>query len=196
MTASSNISHDATSRRAVLAGLLATGLMSQSGAASAYGNWDGVSSAIGSCPLEDGADCRMRILQGDKQGLGSYEAQADNKTKVSGTVQGVPVADMNDKYVVETYALIDKILNYTSLDVYDPDRVKLVQSLKKEGPEWVSKYARGGSARKQSARKFYIVVDSLSGHFASNGYAPLPYAKKNQLFANIDLTKEYLQEGK
>lgn len=33
----------------------------------------------------------------------------------------------------------------------------------------VSKYARGGSARKQSARKFYIVIDALQGHFAANG---------------------------
>lgn len=46
-----------------------------------------------------------------------------------------------------------------------------IASIKAEGSKWVSKYARGGSARKQSARKFYIVIDALQGHFAANGCA-------------------------
>ena len=33
----------------------------------------------------------------------------------------------------------------------------------------MSKYARGGSVRSQSARRMYIAVDALLGHFASNG---------------------------
>ena len=52
--------------------------------------------------------------------------------------------------------------------------LQLVKELKAEAPGWVSKYARGGSARKQSARKAYIVVDALSGHFASNGWVVWP----------------------
>ncbi len=36
-----------------------------------------------------------------------------------------------------------------------------VQLLRKDGSTWVSKYARGGSARKLSARRFYIAVDAL-----------------------------------
>ena len=47
--------------------------------------------------------------------------------------------------------------------------LQLVKELKVEGPQWVSKYARGGNVRATSARKFYIVIDALSGHFASNG---------------------------
>jgi hypothetical protein len=35
----------------------------------------------------------------------------------------------------------------------------------------VSKYARGGHVRKQSARKFYNAVDAIIGHFAANGCA-------------------------
>ena len=46
---------------------------------------------------------------------------------------------------------------------------QVVKRLKAEGPAWVSKYARGGSARKLSARKMYIAVDALQGHLASNG---------------------------
>lgn len=48
-------------------------------------------------------------------------------------------------------------------------RVPLIKVLKAEGLEWVSKYARGGSARKESARRMYIAVDALIGHLASNG---------------------------
>ena len=36
-----------------------------------------------------------------------------------------------------------------------------MQSLKKDTSDWASKYARGGSARKLSARKFYVAVDAL-----------------------------------
>lgn len=46
--------------------------------------------------------------------------------------------------------------------------------LKKDGLDWVSKYARGGSARKVSARTFYIAIDAIQGHVASSGYAPFP----------------------
>ena len=35
------------------------------------------------------------------------------------------------------------------------------QALKKDGASWAAKYARGGSARKLSARKFYVAVDML-----------------------------------
>ena len=46
---------------------------------------------------------------------------------------------------------------------------QLIKELKAEMPAWVSKYARGGSARTVSARKLYVVVDAISGHFAANG---------------------------
>lgn len=44
-----------------------------------------------------------------------------------------------------------------------------LQVLKSDGRAWTSKYARGGSARKNSARSLYIVVDALQGHITSNG---------------------------
>lgn len=47
--------------------------------------------------------------------------------------------------------------------------LQLIKELKAEMPAWVSKYARGGSARTVSARKLYVVVDAISGHFAANG---------------------------
>lgn len=47
-----------------------------------------------------------------------------------------------------------------------------LQTLKTDGAAWASKYARGGSARKLSARKFYIVVDALQGHLTTNGIPP------------------------
>ena len=51
------------------------------------------------------------------------------------------------------------------------------QLLRKDGSAWVSKYARGGSARKLSARRFYIAVDALQVRAARillAMHAPLP----------------------
>ena len=44
-----------------------------------------------------------------------------------------------------------------------------LQLLKSDARLWTSKYARGGSVRKPSARKIYIVVDALQGHLTSTG---------------------------
>ena len=52
---------------------------------------------------------------------------------------------------------------------HPPPSCQVIKELKADMPKWVSKYARGGSARKTSARKLYVVVDAISGHFASNG---------------------------
>lgn len=54
-------------------------------------------------------------------------------------------------------------------DVYDKARVPLIKELKAEAQAWVTKYARGGSVRKQSARKFYIAIDAVLGFLVSNG---------------------------
>jgi hypothetical protein len=53
--------------------------------------------------------------------------------------------------------------------VYDKARPKFIAALKAAGLAWVSKYARGGSVRKQSARAMYNAVDAVVGHLASNG---------------------------
>lgn len=55
------------------------------------------------------------------------------------------------------------------LAVYNRQRVPLIKSLKEDSNVWVSKYARGGSVRKVSARKMYIAVDAVQGHLASAG---------------------------
>jgi hypothetical protein len=54
-------------------------------------------------------------------------------------------------------------------DVYDKQRQLLIKRLKVDGSTWVSKYARGGSAKTQSARNMYIAVDAVQGYMASNG---------------------------
>jgi hypothetical protein len=54
-------------------------------------------------------------------------------------------------------------------DPYDKARPPLIKLLKTDSANWVSQYARGGSARKLSARTFYNAVDAVSGHIASNG---------------------------
>jgi len=83
-----------------------------------------------------------------------------------------------------------------SLDPYDPDRVDIVKAVKKQGQEWASKYARGGSARTVSARKFYIAVDAIQGHLASNGYAPFPKNKATKILEDVDSALQLISEGK
>ena len=46
-------------------------------------------------------------------------------------------------------------------DPYDKRRPALFKDIKKTSNEWVGAYARGGNVRKQSARSFYVAVDSL-----------------------------------
>ena len=75
-------------------------------------------------------------------------------------------------------------------------RLFCVQALRKDGATWVAKYARGGSARKVSARRMYIAIDALQGHLASNGFAPFPKNKVPVLLANVQQSEQLLAEGK
>ncbi len=70
------------------------------------------------------------------------------------------------------------------------------QALRKDGATWVAKYARGGSARKVSARRMYIAIDALQGHLASNGFAPFPKNKVPVLLGNVQQSQQLLAEGK
>jgi len=99
------------------------------------------------------------------------------------------------EYTQATVALSEVVDKYFTLDPYDPERATLVKTLKMDGAAWASKYARGGSARKLSARKFYIVVDALQGHLTSNGFAPLPPAKTKLLQKNLNETRDLLARG-
>lgn len=181
----------APARRAAAAAVAALQLL----ALPASAMWDGESSAIGSCPLGDaGTECRSRILARD--GLGSYSSAVDNATKVGGMATGIPVAKLDSQYQKDTAVLADAILQYLNGDVYDEARPALVKTLKTDGAAWVSKYARGGSARTTSARKFYIAVDAVGGHVASNGLAPFPRNKAEKVVNDITEAVKLLQEGK
>ncbi|KAK9806731.1 hypothetical protein WJX72_000866 [[Myrmecia] bisecta] len=182
-------------RRGVLLGLGSALLLLPAQQASAGFGWDGSSSAIGSCALgEAGDECRKAVLLKDKADVSSYGASS-SATKAT-TATGVPVAEMSDEYTLATLELGEAIEKYASLDLYDPQRVKVIQLLKKDGAAWASKYARGGSARKLSARRFYISIDALQGHIASNGFAPFPKQKLAVILKNWEETKQLLAEGR
>ncbi|KAI7840082.1 hypothetical protein COHA_006212 [Chlorella ohadii] len=186
-------------RRSLLAGLALLAAAAPSAPSLAVASrWDGESSAVGSCALgAAGDDCRLQILKQDRAKLDSYEATANETGKVGGMQSGVPVATLDAAYVKATNQLSDKILAYaTFADPADPARFQVIKELKAEMPAWVSKYARGGSARTVSARKLYVVVDAISGHFASNGLAPLPASKLNKLKADVEAVQELLAQGK
>lgn len=161
------------------------------------GRWDGESSAIGSCELGDaGNDCRLQIIMNDKADMASYDKAVTAKKK-NGSVSGVPVAEMGDAYSRDTLALTDKILAYAAFpDPADPARIKLVKELKGDLPAWVSRYARGGNARKVSARKIYVVADAISAHFANNGLGPFPKAKLAKLVVDVRAAIDLVAEGK
>lgn len=164
--------------------------------ASAGFGWDGSSSAIGSCALgEEGDDCRIQTLQ--KATEKGFEAYGDAvKERPQQNTVGIAVAEMKDEYSKETLALGQQIQAYASMDLYNAERPKLVQLLRKDGSAWVSRYARGGSARKLSARRFYIAVDALQGHLASNGMAPFPKNKIPVLLANVAQAEALIAQGK
>jgi hypothetical protein len=163
--------------------------------APALAMWDGKSAATGSCALGDAGDeCRRASLARDQ--LASYSSAKSNSSKLGNAASGVPVADLNSQYVLETRKLGDAIIKYATADPYDEERLALVKQLKADGPVWVSKYARGGSARTLSARRFYIAVDAVEGHLASNGLAPFPRNKLEKLKTDIEDTDRLLEQGK
>ena len=157
--------------------------------------WDGESSAIVSCPLgEEGEQCRANTIAKDK--MLTY-GQMNNSGKLSGSATGVPVSDVTSSvYKRDTMALAESLKTYMTLDPSDDNRVGLVKTLKKESLDWVSKYARGGSARAKSARTLYVVVDAVQGHLASNGYAPFPRMKATKLVEQVDTSMEFLAQGR
>lgn len=106
------------------------------------------------------------------------------------------MAKLDQKYVDDTIKMGDLLLNYANLGLEDPSRVKVVKELKAEGQKWVSQYARGGSARTASARKFYIAIDAVEGHLATNGFAPFPRAKIEKVVGLIDESRELLKQGR
>ena len=59
------------------------------------------------------------------------------------------MANLDSEYAQETLKLADEIERYLNMDVYDRERVPLIKDMKIKSTNWVSKYARGGSARSQ-----------------------------------------------
>jgi len=140
---------------------------------------------------EDAA-CRQNALARDAGKQESYGQVSSRKFEL---VEGVPVAKLDQTYINDTLKLSEDIEQYCSMDVYDKARPGLIRTLKSDGTTWVTKYARGGSARSQSARRMYIAVDAVVGHLASNGYAPLPPVKVKAVIKSVDEAKDFLSKG-
>lgn len=106
-----------------------------------------------------------------------------------------PVSKLDAAYITETLALADQIEQYMTLDVYDKGRGPLIKDMKVKCGNWVSKYARGGSARTQSARKMYVAVDSVIGFLSNAGLAPLPKKKVDVTRQSLDEARAFLEKG-
>lgn len=107
------------------------------------------------------------------------------------------MAVLDSAYVQSSIGLMDDIEAYLALDPKDgKTRFNLSKKLKTEGLAWVAQYARGGSARSQSARKLYIAVDGLVGFLASNGIGPVPKAKIQATLVAVNDARKLLAEAK
>jgi len=147
------------------------------------------------CDLgEEGVECRMQAIEKDAaKGKEDYSKISNQEIK---TVYGTPVSEMSEEYTKETYALRDLLSTYVQLDPYDKQRPVMFKEVKKSSADWVSKYARGGNVRKQSARTFYVAVDAIQGHIAQNGLAPLPKSKAAKLLEDMERGTEFIVAGK
>lgn len=148
---------------------------------------------------QDDTECRRKALINDTGLGGPVKEDYGGKSaeKKFAAAPNVPVGTLDGEYARATSKLREDIIQYAKSDPQDPkSRVPLIKTLKQEGSEWVSKYARGGSARNQSARTMYIAVDAVIGHLASNGYAPMPGPKIRVALANCDKAMAFLAENK
>lgn len=181
----------AVARRHALGMLIGASLLSGS---PAYAAFSGTPTVCADQDTGEAADeCRAKILARD---AGNQEDYSKFEGRTSRVVQGVPVSVIDDEYTRSTLDLAEKLETYFVIDVYDKQRVPLIKQIKADSQAWVSKYARGGSVRKQSARRFYIAVDTVLGHLASNGLAPFPARKAGTVKGSIEEAKALLADGK
>lgn len=173
----------AVPRRAALAAALALVPLP---ARAAIGRWDGTSSALGSCPVGPAGDgCRAGLLAADvSKGIKLSGASSGASAPLSAA--STTAATLDGPYAAATRSLAADIKAYLALAPDDSTRIPAGRKLRADGAAWVSKYARGGSARAPSARTFYIAVDAIMGHLAANGAAPFPAAKAPKLAASVD----------
>lgn len=150
---------------------------------------------------DEAGDCRRAALARDDGARQSYASAkqrgSDAATELKPVAGTNPVAKLDSAYVRDTQQLGDKIRAYVSVPADDARaRAPLVKSLRADCQQWASKYARGGSARSQSARSMYVAVDAVMGHLASNGVAPLPSNKLKEVGASLEASAAFLDEGR
>jgi hypothetical protein len=142
---------------------------------------------------EEADECRAAVLQRD---AGKQEDYAKFEGRSARLAPNVPVSAMDDEYTKATLALATALESYMASQPYDKGRSGAIKDLKAGAQAWVTKYARGGSVRKQSARRFYVAVDAVLGYLASNGLAPFPAAKARTVRATVEEALALLAEGK
>ncbi|KAG2482709.1 hypothetical protein HYH03_018366 [Edaphochlamys debaryana] len=152
-----------------------------------------------SADAEDGdqsAACFQQLLAKDVDAVKDARFKTEANRSFTAAAN-VPVASLDSEFARATLKLRERIISYATSDLEDyKNRVPLIKELKIEAAEWVSKYARGGNVRSDSARRMYIAVDAVVGHLASQGYAAMPKAKLTTVLKNLDQAKDFLEQGK
>lgn len=180
-----------------LASLFASGARPMAAFAGQYTGrktWDGTVKG-GNCELgEEGDECRLQEIGKDQKKLIESVRKGSDNAPTSTSSQAVSKID--EEYFKSTDELIQEINAYLELDVFDKRRREATGEIQTNGKTWVSKYAPGGSARLQSAQKIYVIVDSLLGHFAQNGFAPLPQDRKTSIQTGMESASLLLAQNK
>lgn len=140
---------------------------------------------------EAGDVCRQQELAAD-----AAAGKQASYQQLSSSEPAKKVSKLDDEYASATRGLADAIGAYLAADVYDKARPGLIKALKTDASAWVAKYARGGSARSQSARKMYVAADAVLGYLASNGLAPMPAAKAKVVTETAAAALDFLAEGR
>lgn len=190
-------SSSSSSRRAALAALLALG--STTAAAALTSPLPALAQTNVLCNQAEtddaAADCRRAALASDE--LSSYGKASARAADAERPAPNVPVAKLDSQYARDTLAMRDSIAAYVAIPADDARaRAPLVKKLRAECTKWASAYARGGSARSQSARSMYVAVDAVMGHLASNGIAPLGAGKLREVSASLEASAAFLADGK
>ncbi|CAG9460099.1 unnamed protein product [Pedinophyceae sp. YPF-701] len=120
-------------------------------------------------------------------------AQASQTGKLGVDTELAPVDDEYGRATLELGELMRFYL--TTTDLYDPKRFEAYKNMKPAIKTWTSKYAPGGSTRRESQRKMYILGDAFLGQFNSNGVAPFPRKKAEQMLNDLQTIETMIAAG-
>uniref|UniRef100_A0A7S3ZG87 Uncharacterized protein n=1 Tax=Lotharella globosa TaxID=91324 RepID=A0A7S3ZG87_9EUKA len=136
---------------------------------------------------------------------GSSMGRVTRRSLMSGGVvlaetlrQRIAAARVDPRQVYEetTVPIEQDLRRFLGDELSARDRAELKKKIKKEGSEWVAKYAKGGAVKgSESAKSYYIAIDAVIGFIQSD--SPKPTKKfSNKVISKLDEGRSLLEIGK